>query len=329
VPDAAAPALCGACGAEFPPGLLACAGCGALVHAARLKELAALAADAEARGELAAALVSWREALERLPSETRQHAAVVEKIRALSDRVGAGAATAPAGARGWRSTLSAIGALALGLLAKGKFLLAGLTKAGTLWTMLLAFGVYWTAFRWKFAAGLILNLYVHEMGHVVALARYGISATAPMFVPGFGAYVRLGQRPVTVDEDAHVGLAGPIWGAASALVCFAVGRLAGWPSWAAIAHSAAEINLFNLLPIWQLDGGRAFNALSKPMRVIAAAATLAAWYATDDTWILIVALGGFARAFGVHAPARGNRTILVFYVALVGALAALAVAART
>src|SRR6185295_6272463 len=109
------------------------------------------------------------------------------------------------------------------LLGKGKILLAGLLKAPTFLSMALALGVYATAFGWKFALGLVVSIYVHEMGHVVWLRRYGIPATAPMFVPGLGAFVRLNQRPATVGEDARVGLAGPVWGAAAAIGALAAG----------------------------------------------------------------------------------------------------------
>src|ERR1051326_5804830 len=84
--------------------------------------------------------------------------------------------------------------LLLGL-TKGKLLLLGLTKMSTLLSMLAMFGTYWFAYGWPFAAGLVLSIYVHEMGHVIALRRYNIAATAPMFIPFFGAFVRMKQYP--------------------------------------------------------------------------------------------------------------------------------------
>src|SRR6185369_768538 len=101
------------------------------------------------------------------------------------------------------------------LLGKGKLLLVGLTQAKTLLSIAIALGVYTMAYGWKFALGLIASLYVHEMGHVAWLRRYGIPASAPMFVPGLGAFVRLKSHPPTPAQDARVGLAGPVWGAAA------------------------------------------------------------------------------------------------------------------
>ena len=77
--------------------------------------------------------------------------------------------------------------LALFLLTKGKLLLFGLSKGTTFLSMLAALGVYWTLWGWKFALGFVLSIYVHEMGHVAAMKRFGLAATAPMFIPGFGA----------------------------------------------------------------------------------------------------------------------------------------------
>ena len=66
--------------------------------------------------------------------------------------------------------------IALLALTKAKFLLLGLTKASTFLSMFLAMGVYWTAYGWKFALGLVVSIYIHEMGHVAALHRYGFRA---------------------------------------------------------------------------------------------------------------------------------------------------------
>ena len=57
--------------------------------------------------------------------------------------------------------------------------------------MAISLGVYWQLWGWKFALGFVLALYVHEMGHVAALRRYGVRASAPMFIPLLGAFVRL------------------------------------------------------------------------------------------------------------------------------------------
>jgi Zn-dependent protease len=211
------------------------------------------------------------------------------------------------------------------VLAKGKLLLLGLTKTGTSLSMLFAFGVYWAALGWKFAAGLVASVYVHEIGHVSALHRLGIPASAPMFIPGVGAFVRLEQYPADAREDARVGLAGPLWGLAAAGAAALAYLLTGAPIWGAIARFGAWINLFNLLPVWQLDGGRGFRVLSRPQRWGVTLALGAAWYLTAEGLLALVGLAAAARAWGADAPEEGDGRAFVEFLVLVGALAGLCV----
>jgi len=222
-PAAPAPPVCPDCGAQVAPALLACPACHRLVHADALKRLAADAEQAKQTGDTSAELAAWRQALELLPPDTAQHQTVAARVAELSRAVDRQPAGAKHGSRLGKGAAGGLGALGV-LLAKFKFallfvitkaklLLLGLTKASTLLSMLLSMGVYWTLWGWKFAAGFVVSIYIHEMGHVQALTHYGIKATAPMFIPGVGAFIRLKQYPTDRREDARVGLAGPIWGA--------------------------------------------------------------------------------------------------------------------
>ncbi|MDB4969952.1 MAG: peptidase [Myxococcales bacterium] len=344
-PLAAMPARCVRCASELAPTLLACPACGALVHGAELKELAAAATAATGAGDVTAALTAWRRALDLLPAQTRQHGEIASRVQALSRAIDAPAPatsphapsahassasapsahpTATVSKRGWKLGGGAAGAALLGLLGKGKLLLFGLTKLTTLGSMALAFGLYLTLWSWKFALGFVASIYVHEMGHVFALRRYGIAATAPMFIPGLGALVRLKQHPATVAEDANVGLAGPIWGLGAALAAFAVGLAGGGAIWTAIAQAAGLLNLFNLMPLGPLDGGRAFNALSRPQRYLMSMALIAAWLLTRNGVVLLVFFVALGRTFGAHAPEKPNWKIAVEYLVLVAALTYLA-----
>lgn len=163
------------------------------------------------------------------------------------------------------------------LLGQGKLLLLGLTKAATFMTMFASLGIYWQIFGWKLAVGGILCIYVHEMGHVYALNRLGIKATAPMFVPGFGAVIFLQQQFFSPREDARHGLAGPTWGLGASIIAALLGFLFHSPLCLFIAWANAWINLFNLSPVWQLDGSRGFHALRRPDRIIASLIFIASW----------------------------------------------------
>jgi Zn-dependent protease len=208
--------------------------------------------------------------------------------------------------------------LVLLVVTKAKFLLLGLTKMGTLLSMLAAAGVYWSLWGWKFALGIVGSIYVHEMGHVAALRRYGIKASAPMFLPGIGAVIRLRQHPATPGEDARVGLAGPMWGLGAALAAYGIYLATGSTVWGAIAHFGAWVNLFNLLPFWQLDGGRGFRALTRPHRWLAAAAIAAAWFVTSQGLFLLLLVAAVAQAFARPA-AKPDRDALWLYVFLLAA----------
>jgi Zn-dependent protease len=221
------------------------------------------------------------------------------------------------------SKLGPIGTFLLVALSKGKLLLLGLTKLSTFASMLAFFAVYWSLFGWRFALGFVMSIYIHEMGHVMALRKYNIAASAPMFIPFFGAFVRMRQYPGNVGEDARVGLAGPIWGLGSAIVAWLAAVTTQLPVWYAIAHTAAWLNLFNLLPIWQLDGGRGFRALTRVQRIIAGAVAVAIWAFTHQTIFLLIALGAGYRLFTRDYPAEDDYGVLTQYVGLIVLLALL------
>jgi Zn-dependent protease len=234
---------------------------------------------------------------------------IVARVDALSRGGTAAAGTGkPAGSplkRAWAAIVTG----ALVILSKAKLLLLGLTKLGTISSMLLFLGVYWSLWGWQFALGFVVCIYIHEMGHVAA----------------FGALVRLKQSPANVHEDARVGLAGPIWGLAAALAAYGIGLATGAPIWMAIARTAGFLNLFNLIPIWQLDGGRGFRALSRLDRWIAVAALVIAWGATSQGFLLLLAGGAVYRALGKDAPAEHDWGALVTYIVLIAILAPLSI----
>ena len=210
------------------------------------------------------------------------------------------------------------------LLTKGKLLLLGLTKASTLFSMLLSLGVYWQVFGWKWALGVVVSIYIHEMGHVAMLRQYGIPATAPMFLPGIGAVIRSRFYPKDVVAEARVGLAGPMWGLGAALSCFLIYTLTGMRAWGALAEIGAWINLFNLTPIWQLDGAHGFKALTKQQRLIVAAMIGAAWILSSKGILLLLLIAAVWGAFGQEAPEQADRRTLLEFVVLIAALTALA-----
>jgi Zn-dependent protease len=309
---------CGGCGSPVSPRLLVCPSCHSFVHRRRLSELAAGAEGAEKREEWPQAVRHWRDALQLLPPGSKQYEAIAVRITAATPHLGQ---DRPQKRSGWGKLLAPLGAGAA-VLWKMKFLIGGLTKIGTVLSMLAFAAVYWTHYGWPFAVALVITTYIHEMGHVAALTRLGISASAPMFIPGFGAYVRLQEYPATRAEDARVGLAGPIWGVTSGVIALALGLALPSPFFLAVAHITAVINLFNLVPVWQLDGGRGFNALTRGQRWMIVAISGAGWWAAHDFLFAIVAFAGIFRALQSDAPAEEDWSALATFAALLAVIAA-------
>jgi Zn-dependent protease len=168
----------------------------------------------------------------------------------------------------WRrglGLLAALGVLLVKFGAKLKallFLLPKLKLFTTSVSMLVSIGAYALIWRWPFAVGFVLLLLVHELGHVVQLRREGIEASAPMFIPFLGALVAMKELPKDAAAEARVGLAGPVLGSLAALVPLGLYVATGNELFQALAFVGFFLNLFNLLPVLPLDGGRAMAALS-------------------------------------------------------------------
>jgi Zn-dependent protease len=186
---------------------------------------------------------------------------------------------------------------ALGLLlVKFKGLLLLLLKVkfiGTAVSMVLSVGAYALLFPAWFAIGLVALIWVHEMGHVLQLRREGIRASAPMFIPFLGAFVAMKEMPKDALAEARVGLAGPVLGTVGALVPLGAYSVTGEPVWLGLAYTGFFLNLFNLLPVLPLDGGRAVGAMS-PVFWLVGIGGLAALLVVRPNFllILIALLGG-------------------------------------
>jgi Zn-dependent protease len=188
----------------------------------------------------------------------------------------------------------AAGAGLLFVLGKAKLfgLLAGLVKFKTLATMLLSIGAYAVEWGWLFAAGFVLLIFVHEMGHAVAMRLEGIPAGAPVFIPFVGAFVAMQGLPRNAAVEAKVAMAGPVAGSLAAWATLWAGVELDQPLLRALGHTAVLINLFNLIPVSPLDGGRIVTAFTRTYWVIGYAAGIGALLVTRSPLLLIVLLVG-------------------------------------
>src|SRR5213082_1339798 len=194
-----------------------------------------------------------------------------------------------------RRRVSAIGAALFALLAKFKAVLLLLPKlklfasSGTILVSLAAYALLW---GWSFAAGFIALLFVHEMGHVIALRREGLKASAPMFIPFMGAVIAARSLGENALAEARVGLAGPILGSIGAAACILVWHVTGNDLWRALAFTGFFLNLFNLLPVVPLDGGRAMAAMAPWMWFAGFAGLIAMAVIFPNPIILIIVFFG-------------------------------------
>jgi Zn-dependent protease len=161
-------------------------------------------------------------------------------------------------------------------------------------TALVSVAAYSLFFGWPLAFGFVVLLFVHEMGHVIALRREGIPASAPMFIPFLGAVITAKSLGENALAEARVGLAGPILGSLGALAVAVVALLTP-PGHAhnlllALAYLGFFINLFNLLPVPPLDGGRAMAAMAPWMWFLGLGALVVLFFVFPNAILLLIVL---------------------------------------
>jgi Zn-dependent protease len=191
----------------------------------------------------------------------------------------------------FRRRIVPLGAALVALLAKLKsvLLILGQVKLlATAGTMLVSVVAYATIWGFSFALGFVVLLLVHEMGHVIALRREGIKASAPMFIPFMGALITARSLGDDALAEARTGLAGPILGSLGAAVCVVIWLITGHDYWRALAFTGFFLNLFNLLPVVPLDGGRAMAAMAPWMWFVGFAGMIALAVVFPNPIILII-----------------------------------------
>ncbi len=194
----------------------------------------------------------------------------------------------------FKRLLAPLAAIGL-LLAKFKGLALLLLKVkflGTALTMLVSIGAYALLFPAWFAVGIVVLIFVHEMGHVLQLRREGIRASAPMFIPFLGAFVAMKEMPKNALAEARVGLAGPVLGSLGAIGAWGIYGLTQEPLFLGLAYVGFFLNLFNLLPMLPLDGGRAVGALSPVFWLVGIVGVVALLVINPNPVLILIALLG-------------------------------------
>ena len=238
----------------------------------------------------------------------------------------------------YRRRIAPLGAAILAFLAKIKSILLLLPKAKLLVTagsMAVSIAAYASIWGFSFAIGFVILMLVHEMGHVIALRREGIKASAPMFIPFLGALISARSLGDDALAEARVGLAGPILGSIGAALCLVIWQVTGHDYWRALAYTGLFLNLFNLLPVVPLDGGRAMAAMSPWMWFLGLGGIVALAFAFPNPIIILIAIlaayetyrrwerrrgGGPEQQAYYRVSPRGRLLVGVVYLGLIAVL---------
>jgi len=164
-----------------------------------------------------------------------------------------------------------------------------LTTGGT---MLISLVIYGWMFGWRYAVGFIFLLFVHEMGHFIAARQRGLNVGAPTFIPFLGAWIEMKDMPHDAETEAYVGLAGPLVGTLGALACYFVARDMGMSGqWLlAVSYSGFFLNLFNLIPLSPLDGGRITAVLSPKLWLLGVPVLVGLFLMKPNPMLFIIAI---------------------------------------
>jgi Zn-dependent protease len=164
----------------------------------------------------------------------------------------------------------------------GKFLLSG-------GSMLLTIFTYAWIYGWQYAVGFVGLILCHEMGHFLTAKQRGLDVGAPTFIPFVGAWIQLKDQPHDAETEAYIGIAGPMVGTLAAFICFILadgqkGILM------ALAYAGFVLNLFNLIPVTPLDGGRILGIVSPKLWGFGLLALVGTFFIIPNPLIILIAI---------------------------------------
>ena len=157
-------------------------------------------------------------------------------------------------------------------------------------TMLISVGAYALVFGWWYAAGFVLLIFCHEMGHFLAARQRGLKVGAPTFIPFVGAWIELKDLPHDVETEAYVAIAGPVVGSVAALLCYFLAITQDSALLMALAYAGFMINLFNLIPLHPFDGGRITAIVSPKVWLLGVPLLGALFFVSPSPMLILIAI---------------------------------------
>jgi len=182
--------------------------------------------------------------------------------------------------------MKALAALLFGLFKAAKLSKVALTGG----TMLISVFVYATIWGWKYAVGFVLLLLAHELGHYHAAHQRGLNVGAPTFIPFVGAWIALKEMPHDAETEAYIGLAGPFAGTVASAIVLLLARYTGEAWILAVAYAGFFLNLFNLIPLSPLDGGRITGVISPKVWLVGVPVLVALFFYRPSPMLVMIAI---------------------------------------
>lgn len=175
----------------------------------------------------------------------------------------------------------------LPLLKFGKFF-------GTFVSMFISILGYGYAYGWVFGIGLVILIFIHEMGHYMAAKYEKLDVSAPIFIPFVGAAIAMKKQPTNALVEAKVAVGGPLLGSIAVILTLLLFIMTNNTLFLVFTYVGAIINLFNLIPVLPLDGGRIVKAITVAFWMIGYPIILV-FLIYYKSWLAlaIIILGGF------------------------------------
>lgn len=164
-------------------------------------------------------------------------------------------------------------------------------------SMVLTIFAYSGLYGWRFSVGFVLLILLHELGHGAAIKMRGLPAGWPVFIPFFGAMISLKGTPRDADEEAFIAYGGPLAGTAAGMVVAAYGMLTHSALAFALAETCFFLNLFNMIPLGQMDGGRIAKAFSKRAWIVGGVLMLGLFILRPTPQLALIAMLGAMHVF--------------------------------
>lgn len=143
-------------------------------------------------------------------------------------------------------------------------------KKKQLWSLAITIAFFWFILGSIYtASAFLLLLLIHEMGHFLAARQVGVKVSPPIFTP-VGAVIAMLSQPASAKDEAYFAIAGPVLGTVAAFAAALLSLYFGSSELCLASKFAFALNLFNLLPLAPMDGGRISMAISRKMWILGA-----------------------------------------------------------